>query len=84
MLTQSFGGETMTVAEATLIADNALEHTVRCILDALLASEILKSTKGAPYTTVNPCLAVQYTHDSVTSPSCSTVVYLGPTHVSCL
>ena len=48
VLSQSFGGEAMTVAEATLIADNALEHTVRCILDALLASEILKSTKGTP------------------------------------
>lgn len=54
VLTQSFGGETMTVAEATLIADNALEHTVRCILNALLASEILKSTKGVPQSIIYP------------------------------
>ena len=37
----------MTVAEATLIADNALEHTVRCLLAAMAASEVLKSTQGA-------------------------------------
>lgn len=36
----------MTVAEATVIADNALEHTVRTILAALQAPEILKSTSG--------------------------------------
>ena len=39
-------GSPMTVAEATLIADNALEHTVRCVLAALQAPEILKSTQG--------------------------------------
>lgn len=36
----------MTVAEATVIADNALEHTVRTILAALQSPEILKSTSG--------------------------------------
>ena len=36
----------MTVAEATVIADNALEHTVRTILASLQAPEILKSTAG--------------------------------------
>ncbi|KAK9810548.1 hypothetical protein WJX73_000008 [Symbiochloris irregularis] len=41
------GGTPMTVAEATLIADNALEHTVRCMLAAMATSEILKSTQGA-------------------------------------
>ena len=50
VLQRSFGGAAMTVAEATLIADAALEHTVRAILDALLAPEILKSTRGAPPT----------------------------------
>jgi hypothetical protein len=47
VLQRSFGGAAMTVAEATLIADAALEHTVRAVLDALLASEIIKSTRGA-------------------------------------
>jgi len=46
VLQRSFGGAAMTVAEATLIADAALEATVRTVLDALLASEILKSTRG--------------------------------------
>ena len=41
------GGTPMTVAEATLIADNALEHTVRCLLAAMAAPEVLKSTQGA-------------------------------------
>ena len=36
----------MTIAEATMIADNALEHTVRSLLAALQAPEILKSTQG--------------------------------------
>lgn len=40
------GGTPMTVAEATLIADNALEHTVRCILAAMAAPEVLKSMQG--------------------------------------
>lgn len=39
----------MTVAEATNIADNALEHTVRTILASLQAPEILKSTSGATH-----------------------------------
>ncbi len=41
-------GAPMTVAEATLIADNALEHSVRCVLAALAAPEILKSRQGRP------------------------------------
>ncbi|KAK9865083.1 hypothetical protein WJX84_002741 [Apatococcus fuscideae] len=41
------GGAAMTIAEATMIADNALEHTVRSLLAALQAPEILKSTQGA-------------------------------------
>ncbi|KAK9846543.1 hypothetical protein WJX81_006281 [Elliptochloris bilobata] len=41
------GGAPMTMAEATLIADNALEHTVRTVLAALTAPELLKSTRGA-------------------------------------
>ena len=40
------GGAAMTIAEATMIADNALEHTVRSLLAALQAPEILKSTQG--------------------------------------
>ncbi len=36
----------MTIAEATNIADSALEHTVRTILASLQAPEILKSTAG--------------------------------------
>lgn len=39
-------GAPMTVAEATLIADNALEHSVRCVLAALAAPEILRLHKG--------------------------------------
>ena len=55
VLQRSFGGAAMTVAEATLIADAALEATVRTILDALLASEILKSTRGAQSALVCVC-----------------------------
>ncbi|KAK9810099.1 hypothetical protein WJX72_004870 [[Myrmecia] bisecta] len=47
VLSKVTGGAAMTVAEATMIADNALEHTVRSILAALQAPEILKSTAGA-------------------------------------
>ena len=46
VLSNAVGGSTMTVAEATNIADKALEHTVRTILAALQAPEILKSTSG--------------------------------------
>ena len=42
------GGSAMTVAEATTIADNALEHSVRTVLASLQAAEILKSTDGRP------------------------------------
>lgn len=45
-LSKVHNGEMMTVAEATLIADNALEHTVRTVLAALQAPEILKSNAG--------------------------------------
>lgn len=41
------GASAMTVAEATTIADNALEHSVRTVLASLQAAEILKSTDGA-------------------------------------
>ena len=47
VLCSAVGGSAMTVAEATNIADNALEHTVRTILASLQAPEILKSTSGA-------------------------------------
>ncbi|DBA92080.1 hypothetical protein WJX77_001940 [Trebouxia sp. C0004] len=47
VLSKAAGGSAMTVAEATNIADNALEHTVRTILASLQAPEILKSTSGA-------------------------------------
>jgi len=46
VLSKAVGGSAMTVAEATNIADNALEHTVRTILASLQAPEILKSTSG--------------------------------------
>lgn len=49
MLPKAVGGSSMTVAEATVIADNALEHTVRTILASLQAPEILKSTSGNAY-----------------------------------
>ena len=52
VLQRSFGGAAMTVAEATLIADAALEATVCTVLDSLLASEILKSTRGELYALV--------------------------------
>lgn len=37
----------ITVAEATNIADMALEHTVRSILSAVQATEVLESSQGA-------------------------------------
>ena len=40
------GGAPMTVAEATQIADNALEHSVRCVLAAVQATEILNCSQG--------------------------------------
>lgn len=46
VLAKVSGGAAMTIAEATMIADNALEHTVRSLLAALQAPEILKSTQG--------------------------------------
>ena len=50
LLQQSYGSgddaETLTVAESTEIANAALEHTVRCIAQAVNASEMLKSTQG--------------------------------------
>lgn len=47
VLSKAVGGSAMTIAEATNIADSALEHTVRTILASLQAPEILKSTAGA-------------------------------------
>lgn len=47
LLRQSYGDEQqLTVAESTEIANTALEHTVRCVVQAVLASEMLKSTQG--------------------------------------
>ena len=46
LLQQSYGGDQMTVAESTEIANAALEHTVRCVLHAVCAEEILKSSQG--------------------------------------
>ena len=46
VLCKVVGGSAMTVAEATTIADNALEHSVRTVLASLQAAEILKSTDG--------------------------------------
>lgn len=40
-------GLPMTVDEATNISDNALEHTVRCIMAAVQAPEVLDSSRGA-------------------------------------
>jgi hypothetical protein len=47
VLLQAFGESQLTVAEATDIADNALEHTARSVLQAVQAQEILKSSRGA-------------------------------------
>ena len=47
VLMQAFGDSQLTVSEATDIADTALEHTVRCVLQAVQAREILKSSGGA-------------------------------------
>lgn len=47
VLMQAFGESQMTVAEGTEIADNALEHSVRSILQAVQAQEVLKSSRGA-------------------------------------
>ncbi|GAB4813227.1 hypothetical protein N2152v2_000273 [Parachlorella kessleri] len=47
VLMQAFGDSQLTVAEATDIADNALEHTVRSILQAVQAQEVLKGLRGA-------------------------------------
>jgi hypothetical protein len=47
LLKQSYGDDkTLTVSESTEIAISALEHTVRCIVQAVNASEMLKSTQG--------------------------------------
>lgn len=46
LLQQSYGEDTLTVAESTEIANAALEHTVRCVVQAVCASEMLKSTQG--------------------------------------
>lgn len=50
LLQQEYGSgdsaETLTVAESTEIANAALEHTVRCIVQAVNAPEMLKSTQG--------------------------------------
>lgn len=46
LLQQSYGEETLTVAESTEIANAALEHTIRCIVQAVYATEMLKSTQG--------------------------------------
>lgn len=63
MLSKAVGGSTMTVAEATNIADNALEHTVRTILAALQAPEILKSTSGQAAAQVpHPALPLSAPH----------------------
>ena len=56
VLPKAVGGSSMTVAEATVIADNALEHTVRTILAALQAPEILKSTSGMLLHRISPSL----------------------------
>ena len=47
VLLQAFGDSQLTVAEATEIADNALEHTARSVLQAVQAQELLKSSRGA-------------------------------------
>lgn len=72
----------MTVAEATVIADNALEHTVRTILAALQAPEILKSTSGkaachfVQHTPVshNAVQSVMPHQQSLMTPACDTVL----------
>lgn len=46
LLQQSYGEDTLTVAESTEIANAALEHTVRCVVQAVCASEMLKCTQG--------------------------------------
>ena len=56
------GGTPMTVAEATLIADNALEHTVRCLLAAMAAPEVLKSTQGEENVPSTPLLLLGGSH----------------------
>ena len=47
---QAFGDAQMTVAEATDIADNALEHTVRAVLSAVQVGLC-----SAPYSTLQKC-----------------------------
>lgn len=47
VLLQVFGESQLTVAEATDIADTALEHTALSVLQAIRAREILKSSRGA-------------------------------------
>lgn len=46
LLQQSYGEDTLTVSESTEIANAALEHTVRCIVQGVCSSEMLKSTQG--------------------------------------
>lgn len=47
VLLQVFGESQLTVAEATDIADTALEHTALSVLQAIRAREVLKSSRGA-------------------------------------
>ena len=50
----SSGGTPMTVAEATTIADNALEHSVRTVLASLEAPLFLAWRSGAPDSAAGP------------------------------
>ena len=41
-----FGSSSVTVDDAVNFSNNALEHTIRCILAAVQAPEVLDSSKG--------------------------------------
>ena len=54
--TQDSSGYPVTVDDAVSISNNALEHTVRCILAAIQAPEVLDSSRGL----LLPTLACPY------------------------
>lgn len=64
----SASGLPMTVEEATDISDNALEHTVRCIMAAVQAPEVLDSSRGEALhdeeATFKGCLAGMFGNDT--------------------
>lgn len=56
--TNDSAGSPVTVDDAVGISDNAMEHTLRCLLAAVQAPEVLDSSKGD--SDMQSCLHRQY------------------------